>query len=111
MKNFNKYHNKKTIENGIKFDSKKEAARFNELLMLQRAGVISDLQRQVKFEIVPKNGKERASYYVADYVYKKADGKMVIEDCKSAMTKKLSLYILKRKLVKYKYPDYEFIES
>lgn len=107
----NKYKNKKTYFAGSKFDSQKEANRYQELIMLQRAGVISDLQRQIKFEIVPKNGAERASYYVADFVYQKADGKKVIEDVKSAMTKKLPLYILKRKLVKYIYKDYEFLES
>ena len=78
---------------------------------MQKAGIISNLQRQVKFEIVPKTASERASYYVADFVYEKADGKKIIEDCKSPMTKKLPLYILKRKLVKYRYPDYQFIES
>lgn len=95
----------------MRFDSQKEASRFQELCLLQRAGIITDLQRQVKFEIVPKNGTERAAYYVADFVYTKADGKKIIEDVKSAMTKKLPLYILKRKLVKYRYPDYQFIES
>lgn len=109
--NYQKYHNQKTYIAGEKFDSKKESARFMDLCMLQKAGEISDLQRQVKFEIVPKNGTERAAYYVADFVYKRADGKMIIEDVKSAMTKKLPLYILKRKLVKYRYPDYIFIET
>ena len=106
-----KYNNKKTYIAGEKFDSKKESARFMELCMLQRSGVISDLRRQVRFEIVPKNGNERAAYYVADFVYKKADGKMIIEDVKSPMTKRLPLYVLKRKLVKYQYPEYIFIET
>lgn len=108
---YNKYHNKKTEINGVVFDSKKEAARFEELCMLQRSGVIEDLQRQVRFEIVPKNGNERAAFYVADFVYKQADGKMVIEDVKSPMTRSLPVYILKRKLVKNIYKNYQFVES
>lgn len=107
----NKYRNRKTSMDGITFDSGKEARRYTELLLVQRAGEIRDLQRQVKFEIVPKNGNERAAYYVADFVYTRADGKKIIEDVKSAMTKKLPLYILKRKLVKNIYKNFEFIES
>lgn len=78
--------------------------------MLQNAGVISELQRQIRFEIIPKTETERAAFYVADFVYKNADGKMIVEDCKSAMTKKLKDYILKRKLMKFRYPEYIFFE-
>ena len=107
----NKYRNKKITVDGITFDSKKELSRYNELILMQRAGIISDLQRQVRFEIVPKSKTERASYYVADFVYTKPDGKKIIEDVKSEITKRLPVYILKRKLVKHIYKDYEFIES
>lgn len=106
----NKYRNKKIIVDGVRFDSHKEYNRFVELNMLQKAGVISDLQRQVRFEIIPKTATERAAYYVADFVYKKADGKMICEDVKSPMTKKLHDYILKRKLMKWRYPEYVFQE-
>lgn len=106
----NKYHNKKTVINGITFDSKKECNRFLELSILQKAGEISGLERQKKFEVVPKTKEERASYYVADFVYIK-NGRAVIEDVKSAITKRNPVYILKRKLVKYLYPEYEFIET
>lgn len=107
----NKYHNKKvTTEFGV-FDSQKEYQRFNELLMLQRAGVIENLQRQVKFEVIPKTPTERPAYYVADFSYTKADGKKIIEDVKSVMTRKLHDYILKRKLMKWRYPEYQFIET
>lgn len=107
----NKYRNTKIkTEVGI-FDSKKEYSRFNELVLLQRAGVISDLRRQVRFELVPKSNTERAAYYVADFTYKKADGKMICEDVKSEMTRKLPLYILKRKLMKWRNPDYIFLET
>lgn len=106
----NKYHNKKVIADGIKFDSQKEYNRFLELNMLQKSGVISDLQRQVRFEIIPKTATERAAFYVADFVYVQADGKKICEDVKSSMTKKLHDYILKRKLMKWRYPEYQFVE-
>ena len=50
----NKYHNKKVTVDGITFDSVKEARRYSELILLQRAGKIKDLRRQVKFELIPK---------------------------------------------------------
>lgn len=106
----NKYHNKKTVINGITFDSKKECNRFLELSILQKAGEISGLERQKKFEVVPKTKGERASYYVADFVYIRK-GRVVIEDVKSSITKRNPVYILKRKLIKYLYPEYEFIET
>ena len=107
----NKYNNVKTKKDGIVFDSKKEAAKYSELLMLEKAGQIANLKRQVKFEIVPKNGDERAAYYVADFVYELPSGQKVCEDTKSAITKQNPVYILKRKLFKNIYKDYKFIES
>lgn len=106
----NKYWNNKFTVDGIKWDSQKEYNRFQELLMLQKSGVISELQRQVKFEVIPSTATERAAYYIADFVYKSADGKMIIEDVKSVYTRKLHDYILKRKLIKWRYPDYNFVE-
>lgn len=97
-----KYHSKKAIVNGIEFDSRKEARRYSDLVLLERAGLISDLQRQVKFELLPSqriDGKvvERPVTYVADFVYKQ-DGKTVVEDTKGFKTKD---YIIKRKLMLY----------
>lgn len=97
-----KYHSKKSVVNGIEFDSKKEANRYFELSLLERAGMISDLQRQVKFELIPSqriDGKvvERSVSYVADFVYKQ-HGKTVVEDTKGFKTKD---YIIKRKLMLY----------
>lgn len=110
----NKYNNKKCTVNGIIFDSRKEARRYQELLLLQRAGVIKNLQRQVKYVLIPaqyesyerygKNGQEltpgkklieRECAYVADFVYEE-DGKTVIEDTKGFKTKD---FIIKRKLM------------
>lgn len=107
----NKYHNKKTTINGIVFDSKKEAGRFTELSLLQMAGEITGLERQKRFEIVPRTKTEHAAYYVADFVYCNEKGHKVIEDVKSAITKKNPVYILKRKLIKHLYPEYTFIET
>lgn len=107
--NSNKYNAKKVEIDGVQFDSKKEAQLWQKLQNLQRMGVISDLQRQIRFELVPKQKDERAVHYVADYVFKEGD-KLVVADCKSAMTKKLPAYIIKRKLFKWRYPEYEFRE-
>ena len=96
----NKYHSKKVTYNGETFDSKKEYRRFCELSLLERAGAITDLQRQVKHELLPSqriDGKvvERPVVYVADFVYKQ-DGKTVVEDTKGMKTRD---YIIKRKLM------------
>ena len=79
----NKYHNEKVTVDGITFDSKREAARWSELLLMQRAGEITGLARQVRIEVIPKTKLYRASTYVADFVYfdKKAN-KTVYEDVK-----------------------------
>jgi hypothetical protein len=100
-----KYGNKKVIYNGIKFDSKREVNRWAELEMLEKAGVISDLQRQVKFTLIPsqrgENGRviERECSYIADFVYRQY-GQIIVEDTKSPATKTKD-YIIKRKLMLY----------
>ena len=69
------------------------------------------LERQKRFEIIPKTKTERAAYYVADYVFYEVEtNKWVVADCKSPITKKLPAYVLKRKIMKYRYPEYEFRE-
>lgn len=97
-----KYHNKKLTVDGQTFDSGKEYRRFRELCLLERAGQIAGLQRQVKFELLPAqriDGKvvERACSYVADFVYTE-DGQQVVEDAKGMRTQE---YRLKRKLMLY----------
>jgi len=104
-----KYGNIKTTSHGITFDSKKEALRYNDLLLLARVGKISDLERQVMFKLIPAFGDERGVSYRADFVYKE-DGRTVIEDVKSEATRKDKIYILKRKLFKWRYPEYVFRE-
>jgi hypothetical protein len=99
---YNKYSNIKTVTaDGIKHDSRKEARRWVELTLLQRAGEISDLKRQVKYELIPKQEGERAVTYIADFVYiDNKTGNTVIEDCKGFKT---DVYKLKKKLFQYRY--------
>ncbi len=97
-----KYHNRKITRDGENFDSVKEFRRFQELKLLEMAGVIKDLKRQVKFELIPSqkvDGKvaERPVNYVADFVYEQG-GKTVVEDVKGVRTRE---YILKRKMMLY----------
>ncbi len=98
----NKYKNQKIAVGGEVFDSVKEYTRYRELVLLQRAGYISELKRQVEYELIPsqrEGGKvvERACTYVADFVYEE-NGKTVVEDTKGFRTKD---YIIKRKLMLY----------
>ena len=114
----NKYRNKTVVVDGIAFDSKKEARRFQELKLLESSGAIRDLQRQVKFVLIPaqyestgerytkgkkkgcmKPGKllERECAYIADFVYTDiGNARLVVEDTKGIKTDK---YIIKRKLM------------
>lgn len=114
-----KYHNQVTIiSDGIKHASQKEATRWCELKLLERAGKIINLDRQVVYELIPpqyetyerfsKRGEklgdglrvaERRVVYVADFVYTDMEtGKTVAEDTKGVRTKD---YIIKRKLMRY----------
>lgn len=103
-----KYSARKTVIDGIVFDSAKEARRYSELRLRERAGEISALQLQVRFELIPKQQGERPVYYKADFVYIEKDGTRVAEDVKGFRTKE---YIIKRKLFKLKYPEYVFRET
>ena len=108
----NKYHARKVTVYGIVFDSRKEADRWRELQLLERAGKITELKRQVKFTLIPtqrkfcneigKNGQfkkgkilERPVAYIADFAYYQ-DGKYVVEDTKGVKTPE---YVIKRKLM------------
>lgn len=110
--NYRKYQNHKTVIDGITFDSKLEANRYAELKVLEKAGIISQLQLQPAFELIPaftKNGKKhRATHYVADFMYyDNQEKKVKIEDTKGFET---DVYKLKRKMFEYKYPELEIIE-
>lgn len=114
----NKYGNKKIITEYGTFDSRKEYFRFKELSLLERAGAIQNLKRQVKYVLIPaqyepstevyqrgekkgqpKPGKliEKECAYIADFVFEE-NGKTVVEDTKGFNTKD---YIIKRKLMLY----------
>ena len=90
-----KYKNVKTTVDGIAFDSKKEAARYGELMLLAKAGAIQDPRLQVPFELIPKQAGERAVRYIADFVYTE-NGKMIVEDVKGVRT---DVYKIKKKLM------------
>ena len=104
---YNKFHNKKVIYDGRKFDSQREADRYCELKPMQRAGKINNLQCQVPFELIPPqyadvNGKkkliERACSYVADFTYYDEHNNLTVEDAKGM---RVEPYITKRKLMLY----------
>lgn len=111
-----KYKNREIRRNGEVFDSQKEFLRWQKLRQMERSGVIKDLQRQVKFVLIPaqyeavprfseKTGKrlkdgrrlaEKSCSYIADFVYTHHNGSVTVEDTKGVRTKD---YIIKRKLM------------
>ena len=97
----NKYRAKKVKTEDGTFDSKREYARWCELKLLERAGEIEDLRRQVSYTLVGSQKgttrNERPINYRADFVYYK-DGELVVEDSKGMRTPE---YVIKRKLMKY----------
>lgn len=114
-----KYHSKKVTVDGLNFDSKKEAERYLVLKSQERRGLIRDLQMQVPFILIPAQYEYRIEYtpkkhqekevkrlveqklsYVADFVYTKSDGEMVVEDVKGYRKGgAYSVFVIKRKLM------------
>lgn len=116
-----KYGNRKVVVDGIEFDSKKEARRYYELKLLQRAGQISELELQKEFELIPaqyesferygKTGKrlqdgkrciEKSCVYKADFAYRDKSGQLVVEDVKGyrdPASAGYAKFIIKRKLM------------
>lgn len=116
-----KYHSRKITREGMTFDSLKEYKRYRELRLLEKAGEVTDLKRQVEFELIPaqfedvptgeyyKRGErkgepkmkrvclEKSVKYIADFTYTK-NGKQVVEDTKGFRT---TDYIIKRKIMLY----------
>lgn len=95
-----KYKNQKTVVDGEKFDSKKEANDYQELLFLERRGIITDLKRQVPFVLIEKSKYGRAIKYIADFTYINSKGKLVVADSKGVKT---DVYKLKKRLMAEKY--------
>lgn len=106
--NYNKYGNQKTQYKGISFDSKKECNFYIYLEQLEAQGEISELQRQVRFELQPSfkhKGKTiRAITYVADFTFKDKDGTFHIVDTKGVKT---DVYLMKKKMMQFKGYDIE----
>ena len=119
-----KHGNRKTVVDGIEFDSAKEARRYCELKLMERAGQIEDLQLQKEFELIPaqyetferygkkgqrlKDGKrciEKSCVYKADFVYMQ-NGQQVVEDTKGYRDPASAAYakfVIKRKLMLERY--------
>ena len=118
-----KYNNSKTVVDGITFDSRHEAQRYCELKLLERGGVIRDLELQKKFVLIPsqyapdevvtlKSGKqkivkgrclERECAYFCDFSYTEVEsGRKIVEDCKSPITR-TAVYKVKKKLMLERY--------
>lgn len=114
-----KYNSRKTTVNGRTFDSKKESRRYEELLLLEKAGIIKNLQMQVPFTVIPqqseiteryseKTGKrlkdkttvlERETTYIADFTYWK-NGEFIVEDVKGYKNSTAyAVFVIKRKLM------------
>lgn len=101
----NKYGAKPVVVNGHAYRSKREFKRHTELQLLERAGLISELRREVPFELLGPQRRDDGSAeqpvtYVADYVYRdlEKDDRLVVEDVKSKATRTRD-YIIKRKLM------------
>lgn len=101
-----KFKAKPTVVAGIRFDSQKEAARFQELQLLERGKVIRQLERQPKFDL-SVNGTKVCTY-IADFAYFENNAR-VIEDVKSEPTK-TPVYRLKRKMLLAQYPGIDHRE-
>ena len=116
-----KYRNKKVSFQGKEFDSKRELQRFLVLKDAESKGIIQNLQKQVKFELIPKieedvvihlktkNKIQRKTIqlpitYKADFVYEK-DGVLIVEDVKASASMRAldKVFLLKEKLFRWKY--------
>jgi len=109
----NKYNARKTVLNGVVYDSKKEAERGEELIRMAARNEITGLERQVKFVLIDpftyQGKKIRATSWVADFYYCK-DGQWIAEDVKSSFTRTKPDYNIKKKLFMQRYPEILFFE-
>jgi len=112
-----KYHSRKTEYAGYVFDSKAEARRYQELLLLEKAGEITDIELQPEFVLVypftHQGKKYRGVKYRADFRYRTSpdglfnQGETIVEDMKGHRT---ALYIAKLQMLLTRYPDINFVE-
>jgi hypothetical protein len=118
MKSKAKYRSHKVVVDGHTFGSKKEARRYDELLLLERTGVISCLSLHPRFQISkggtadPETGRKMpARHYSADFRYRDVDDADVVEEVKSAGTARETAYRLRRQLFLEMYGDHiKFVE-
>ena len=102
-----KYGNKKVTYDGIEFDSKKEARRYAELILLKHGGIITDLKLQVTYELIPSqkiDGKTAVGVkYIADFVYYDLEKRQqVVEDVKGYKRgSAYQIFTIKKKLMKF----------
>ena len=112
-----KYNSQKVTVGGITFDSKKEARRYSELALLERGGQVKDLQRQVKYVLLPAQYRqvydkkarkwknrcvEREMVYIADFQYTDSNGDLHVEDVKGYRKgQAYAMFAVKRKLMLY----------
>lgn len=113
MMSYRKYNNRPTTIDGIRFDSKAEAARYRELAILARAGEIEELELQPSFTLVPAfrdaaGRKHRAVTYTADFAYT-VDGQRVVEDVKGGRATKTQAFRIKWKLAIRQNPSLCFV--
>lgn len=102
----NKYHAEKVDRGKLKFDSRKEARRYDALVVLQSRGEIDDLRVQPEFTLIeayvtPDGDRVRAMRYRADFSYRRG-GELIVEDVKSPATR-TRVYLNKRKMMLDKY--------
>jgi hypothetical protein len=112
MQRTHKYNAVKTMVDGHTFDSKAEAARYSELRLMERVGVISNLELQPSFELQPpfrdaQKRLHRAIVYVADFAYDE-DGRRIVEDVKGGTATQTPEFRIKWKLAIRQYPNHEF---
>lgn len=120
IKRRNKYGNIKVVFRGITFDSKKEAARYQELLLLELAGKIDCLERQRKYVLQEGfrygDGKWilpitcKWDFWYREYYEGRREFTIVAEDVKSPPTRKKEAYVIRKKLFMKRYPEIEFRE-
>ena len=111
----NKYRSRKVTVDGITFDSAKEARKYEELKLLQRAGEVVEIELQPEFELQPGYRTPDGNYvrpikYKADFRVTYADGRVVVIDVKPSKEFQTREYRLKKKMLLYRYPDIEFEE-
>ncbi len=97
----NKYHSRKTVIDGISFDSQAEADYYCQLKLFLRAGKIDGFCRQARFIITEGRNGEKGTEYVTDFIIFLPNGKYRIVDVKGVKTE---VFKLKVKCLREKYP-------